>query len=136
VIDDDLELTVQVTAGRGGARLPVLRRAVAATCSRAGLPLDRIDDALLILEALLADRLMTSAEEVHLVLTARPDSFAMLVGPLPDAQAERLLLDAELPIVGPVIQRLSSTAVTVDGGSHLLVVVDGCSRVTRARGIS
>jgi len=125
VIDDDHELTVQVTAGRGGARLPVLRRAVAATCSRAGLPLDRIDDALLILEALLSDRLMTSADEVHLVLTARPESFALLIGPLPDAEAERLLLDADLPIVGPVVQRLASTAMTVDGGSHLLVIVDG-----------
>ncbi len=126
MIDDARELTVQVTAGRGGARLPVLRRAVAATCCRAGLPLDRIDDALLILEALLSDRLMTSAEEVHLVLTARPESFALLIGPLPDTEAERLLLDADLPIVGPVVQRLASTALTVDGGSHLLVIVDSC----------
>ena len=126
MIVDAPELSVEVTAGRGGARLPVLRRAVAATSSRAGLPLDRIDDALLILEALLSDRMMMCAEEVHLVLTARPDSFALLIGPLPDSEAERLLADADLPIVGPVIQRLASTAVTVDGGSHLLVIVDGC----------
>lgn len=118
------ELTVQVTAGRGGARLPVLRRAVAATCSRAGLPLDRIDDALLILEALLADRTIASAEEVPLVLTARPESFALLVGPLADSEAERLLRSADLPIVGPVIQRLSSDAMTLDGGSHLLILVE------------
>lgn len=125
MIDAPGELTVQVTAGRGGARVPVLRRAVAATCSRAGLPLDRIDDALLILEALLADRAIASAEEVHLVLTARPEeSFALLVGPLADSEAERLLRSADLPIVGPVIQRLASDVMTLDGGSHLLILVD------------
>jgi hypothetical protein len=121
---DARELTVQVSAGRGRARLPVLRRAVAGTCSKAGLPVDRIDDAVLILEALLADRRMTQAEEVHFVLTARPGSFALLMGPLAGDEAERLLLDAQLPLVGPIIDRLASTAMTVDDGSHLLVVVD------------
>ena len=124
MIDETDELTVQVTAGRGGARLPVLRRAVAATCARAGLPLDRIEDALLILEALLSDRRLARREEVHLVLTARPESFELLIGPLAEDEAERLLQSADLPIVGPVIQRLASDAITVDGGSHLLIVVD------------
>jgi hypothetical protein len=118
------ELTVQVSAGRSRARLPVLRRAVAGTCSRAGLPLDRIDDAVLILEALLADPVTSRAEEVHLVLTARPGSFALVLGPLAGAEAERLLLQAALPAVGPIIERLATTALTIDDGSHLLVVVD------------
>lgn len=124
MIDGADELTVQVTAGRGGARLPVLRRAVAAMCSHAGLPLDRIEDALLILETLLADRGLAGHEEVHLVLTARPESFELLLGPLGDHEAERLLRSSDLPIVGPVIQRLCSDALTVDDGSHLLIVVD------------
>ena len=118
------ELTVQVSAGRGRARLPVLRRAVAGTSSKAGLPVGRIDDAVLILEALLADVQTARAEEVHLVLTARPGSFALLIGPLAGAEAERLLLDAALPSVGPVIERLATVARTVDDGSHLLIVVD------------
>ena len=46
------------------------------------------------------------------------------MGPLAGGEAERLLADAALPIVGPVIERLATTAVTVDGGSHLLIVVD------------
>ena len=118
------ELTVQVSAGRGQARLPVLRRAVAATSSKAGLPVDRIDDALLILEALLADGYAAVADEVHLVLTARPGTFEMLLGPLPGVEAERMLLQAQLPLVGPVIARLATSAMTVDGGSHLLIVLD------------
>ncbi len=118
------ELTVQVSAGRSLARLPVLRRAVAGTSSKAGLPVDRIDDAILILEALLADAGTASAEEVHLVLTARPGSFALLMGPLAGTEAARLLEHAALPMVGPVIERLATTAVTVDGGSHLLIVLD------------
>ena len=118
------ELTVQVSAGRGDARLPVLRRAVAGTSSKAGLSVDRIDDAILILEALLADDRTTRTDEVHLILTARPGSFALMMGPFAGAEAERLLAQAELPLVGPVIERLATSARTVDSGSHLLIVVD------------
>jgi hypothetical protein len=117
------ELTVQVTAGRGRARLPLLRRAVAGACSKAGLPIDRIDDAVLIVEALLADRPIARADEVHLLLTARPGSVDLLLGPLADDEAQRLLGDAALPIVGPVIARLATSACAVEDGSHLLVVV-------------
>jgi hypothetical protein len=124
VIDAERDLTVHVSAGLGGARLPVLRRAVAGASAKAGLPVDRIDDAVLILEALLADRGMERADEVRLVLSARPGSFALMVGPLDADEAERLLAHAALPIVGPVIERLATTAVAVEGGSHLLIVVD------------
>jgi hypothetical protein len=124
VVIDARELTVQVSAGRGRARLPILRRAVACTCSKAGLPVDRIDDAVLILEALLGDARTARSEEVHLVLTARPGSFALLMGPLAGDEADRLLEHAELPMVGPIVERLASSATTVDDGSHLLVVVD------------
>ena len=120
----DRELTVLVTAGRGHARLPVLRRAVAGACSKAGLPVDRMDDAGLILDALLADSRVARAAEVHLVLSAQPGSFALMLGPLADSEAERLLEQARLPVVGPVIERLATSAVTVDGGSHLLIFVD------------
>jgi len=118
------ELTVQVSAGRSGTRPHVLRRAVAGTSAKAGLPIDRIDDAVMILEALLCDEPTARADEVHLVLTARPGSFALLMGPLAGAEAERLLASASLPVVGPVIERLATRAFTVDGGSHLLIVVD------------
>jgi hypothetical protein len=118
------ELTVQVSAGRGHARLPVLRRAVAGTSSKAGLSVDRIDDAILILETLLADGPTARAEEIHLVLTARPGSFALTMGPFPGVDAQRLLAQAELPLVGRVIERLATSATTIDGGSHLLIVVD------------
>jgi hypothetical protein len=124
VIDAERDLTVHVSAGLGGARLPVLRRAVAGASAKAGLPVDRIDDAVLILEALLADRGMARADEVRLVLSARPGSFALMMGPLDADEAERLLAHAALPIVGPVIERLATTAVALDGGSHLLIVVD------------
>ena len=76
------------------------------------------------MEALLGDFETSRAEEVHLVLTARPGSFALLMGPLAGCEAERLLLTAALPAVGPVIERLATAALTVDGGSHLLIVVD------------
>lgn len=124
MIGAERDLTVQVSAGPGSARLPVLRRAVVGASSKAGLPVDRIDDAALILEALLADRATARAEEVHLVLTVSPGSVALMMGPLAPDEAERLLLQAALPIVGPLIERLATTAISVDGGSHLLIIVD------------
>jgi len=71
-----------------------------------------------------ADGYAAAADEVHLVLTARSGTFEMLLGPLPGVEAERMLLRAQLPLVGPVIARLATSAMTVDGGSHLLIVVD------------
>jgi hypothetical protein len=125
VIDGaERELNVHVTAARGRARLPVLRRAVAGACSQAGLTVDRIDDAVLVLEALLADPVAANADEVHLVLTARPGSLSLVLGPLPGEEAARLLREASLPLVGPVVARLASSACTIDDGSHLLVVVE------------
>jgi len=117
-------LTAHITAARGRARLPVMRRAVAAACSQAGLTVDRIDDAVLVLEALLADRATANADEVHLVLTARPSSLSLVLGPLPGEEAARLLREASLPTVGPVVARLASRACTIDDGSHLLVVIE------------
>jgi hypothetical protein len=125
VIDGaERELNVHVTAARGRVRLPVLRRAVAGACSQAGLTVDRIDDAVLVLEALLADPVAANADEVHLVLTARPGSLSLVLGPLPGDEAARLLREASLPMVGPVVARLASSACTIDDGSHLLVVVE------------
>ena len=120
----DRELSIHVTAARGPTRLPVLRRAVAGACSQAGLTLDRIDDAVLILEALLADPALARADEVHLVLTTRPSSLSLVLGPLPGEEAARLLREASLPTVGPVLARLASSACTIDDGSHLLVVIE------------
>jgi hypothetical protein len=47
-----------------------------------------------------------------------------MMGPLPGLEAQRLLEQASLPIVGPVVERLATAATTVDDGSHLLIVVD------------
>lgn len=118
------ELTIHVSAARGRAQLPVLRRAVIGASSQAGLTVDRIDDAALILEALLADPALACADEVHLVLTTRPGSLSLVVGPLPGDEARRLLDEASLPTTGPVVRRLASRACTIDDGSHLLVVLE------------
>ena len=88
---------------------------------------------MLILEALLADGETCRADEVHLVLTARPGSFALLMGPLAGSEAQRLLLHAALPLVGPVVERLAAAAMTVDDGSHLLVVIDAAVAVAASQ---
>lgn len=120
---EERELSVRVSAGRGGARPALLRRAVAASCSNADLPIDRIDDAIVILETLLAGAALARAEQVDLVLTARPGSLALLLGPLARGEVAHLLEDAARPTAGPVIARMATSASAVQGGSHLLVVV-------------
>jgi hypothetical protein len=128
VIDVEHELTLHVSAGLGDARLPLLGRAVAGASSRAGLSVDRIDDAILILEALLADPETAAADEVQLVLSASPGSLTLSMGPFAVNEAERLLARAALPIVGPVIERLATSATTLGGGSRLLIAVDARSQ--------
>ena len=89
-----------------------------------GLPVDRIDDAVLILEALLGDARTARAEEVHLVLTARPGSFALLMGPLAGSEAERLLAPGRAADGRARHRAPGDDRETVDDGSHLLIVVD------------
>lgn len=117
-------LTVTVSAGLTHARPPLLRRAVAALCARADLPVDRIDDALLMLDALLADQATKLCGDLRLRLTARPNSVEMRVGPLAVAGADGLLERAGLPRSGSVIDRLATRAASLDQGRELLIVID------------
>jgi hypothetical protein len=65
---------------------PVLRRVVGMLAARADLPLDRLDDA---------------------VLVPGPRSLSLRVGPLREGGGQALIVDAAVPGVGNVIEQLA-----------------------------
>ena len=101
---------------------PVLRRVVGMLAARANLPLDRLDDAVLVAD-LIAARAPAHAvdESVRVVLEPQEHSLALQVGPLRAGGAAALISDAAVPGVGNVIEQLTDSLepVTGDDGDHL-----------------
>ena len=87
---------------------PVLCRVVSIVLARANCPMDRIDDAMLICDALSAHA-PTHAADGHLAfaVTARGGQFELRVGDLAPQAAGRLVQDTMLPGVGSVLERMT-----------------------------
>jgi len=105
---------------------PVLARAVTALAARAGLTLDRLDDAVLVAD-IVADGAAHESVDGRLPvrLESAPGRIVLRVGPLRDGGADRLLHGAEDAVPGAqVIQRLTNRARVTGGGarSEYLVV--------------
>lgn len=107
---------------------PILARAVGAYAARADLPLDRVDDAILVADALSA---AASSEAVDgrlaLRLDAEPGVLHVRVGPLRPGGAERLMSGASAGEAGNVLHRLAGrVGVRASGrGNEYLVVAVG-----------
>lgn len=97
----------------------VLSRVVGMLAARALCPIDRLDDALLITDAIAAHAEgFTENGTVGVTVTADEDGLTMLVSPLRAQGAEGLLRAAELPGVGNVLERVADEVVTgaAEGG--------------------
>jgi hypothetical protein len=107
---------------------PVLGRVIGMLAARADAPVDRLDDVLLVSDAIAAHgpahangdaalqvRIQTTQEELRL-----------RVGPLVSDGAGKMLAAAELPGVGNIVEQVA-TAVSVEpdpaGGEHLVILV-------------
>jgi hypothetical protein len=117
-----------------GAVARVVRRVTAMVAARVDPPADRLVEALLLSElvARLAPRRVAGGQLV-LGLDARERGLSLRIGPLVRGGAVALLGDAEVPVVGSVIERLADD-VTVEpaadlarGGAERLVVAIGTS---------
>jgi hypothetical protein len=77
--------------------------------ARANCPMDRLDDALLICDAVSAHA-PSHASDGHLAFAMSADGggFELRVGELPPEGASRLVRDAVVPGVGNVLERVSS----------------------------
>ena len=106
---------------------PVLRRMVSIALARADWPLDRLDDALLVCDALSAHA-PRHAQARRLSLSVKADGreAELRVGELGHAGAAALLREATLPVVGNVLEGIAEDVRSVrepGGGSTLALVL-------------
>jgi serine/threonine-protein kinase RsbW len=104
---------------------PVIGRVTGVMAAQAGLPLDRLSDATLLVEALVAHgsgHVPDGRLCVSFLVT--PGSLRIRLGPLVPGGAEALLDEARLPGIGSVLERLADEIVVEagDDGDHLTVV--------------
>ena len=100
------EATVRIVNGPLVA--PVLSRVVGMLAARAQCPVDRLDDALLVADAIAAHTQAHSADgHVTVRLAAGPEGIEMAIGELGKGGADGLLADASLPGVGNILERIA-----------------------------
>lgn len=102
---------------------PVLRRVVGMLAARASLPLDKLDEAVLVADVVAQRAGPYAPESVHVRLTPGAGTLWMRVGPLREGGAQALLEEA--PDVGSVILTIADEVqVDADGeGEYLRVCV-------------
>jgi serine/threonine-protein kinase RsbW len=99
---------------------PVLGRVVGMLAARAQCPIDRLDDALLLTDAVAAHAPgHTSNGKVTVHVRAEPSGLSLRIGPLAAGGAEALVAAAALPGIGNVFQRVASD-VRAEGAELLL----------------
>lgn len=108
---------------------PVLARVVGMHASRSGLPLDRLNDAVLVADAIAA-RAPAFAVEDRLPVSVRsePGHVELRVGPIRAGGAQLVLEGAALPEVGSVIERLTDGVRIrpgAGGDEYLLLKIGG-----------
>ena len=117
------EATVGLTSGPLVA--PILGRVVGMLTARADCPIDRLDDALLVADAISAKAGSFSADgRVNVHVIARAGSVELHVGPLHPGGASDLVASAALPGVGNVLERVADVLEPEqrDGTGEFLVI--------------
>ena len=98
---------------------PVLRRVVGMLAARADLPLDRLDDAVLVADLIAARApAHVTGDRVDVALESGARSLALHVGPLREGGGEALIIDAAVPGVGNVIEQLADELSVAGEGSQ------------------
>ena len=97
-----------VTVARGPLVGAVLGRVVGMLAARAQCPIDKLDDALLITDAVAAHAPRFAAgDHVHVVVRTDTGALDIIVGPLTEGGTDGLVADATLPGVGNVLERVA-----------------------------
>lgn len=120
----------RVTIATGPLVGPVLSRVVGIHASRAELPLNRLNDAVLVADAIAA-RAPAYAVGGRLPVSVQstPGRLELRVGPLRAGGGQRVLETASLPDVGSVIERLTDQVKvrTGSGGDEYVVIRVGAT---------
>lgn len=110
----------------GPALGPVLCRVVSMVLTRADWPVDRLDDAMLVCDALCAHA-PAYASEGRLTFSLQADEreAELRVHNLDREDAEALLRDVMLPVVGNVLEHVAErvSVQTYEGGSSVQIVI-------------
>ena len=103
---------------------PVLRRVVGMLAARADLPLDRLDDAVLVADLIAARAPAHSLRDtVDVALHPGRRTLSLRVGPLRPGGGDALVVDAAVPGVGNVIEQLADALdVSPEGDAEFLHV--------------
>lgn len=116
------EATVGLASGPLVA--PILGRVVGMLTARADCPIDRLDDALLVADAISAKAASFSEDgRINVRITARVGSVELQVGPLRPGGAEELVDSAALPGVGNVLERVADALEPRRNGSGDFLVI-------------
>ena len=109
---------------------PVLSRVVGMLAARAQCPVDRLDDALLVADAIAAHTQAHSANgHVHVRVAAGPDGLELAVEELGKGGADAVIADASLPGVGNILERIAdSVQIDRDAGRESITVKLGFGR--------
>jgi hypothetical protein len=115
-----------VTIANGPLVGPILRRVVAMLAARADLPVDRLDDAVLVADTISARTGRHVVQErLEVTVETAQRSLVLRFGPLGTGGGQGLLDDAAVPGLGNVVERLADDlAIETDGtaGSEFVVV--------------
>jgi hypothetical protein len=106
--DPPTENSVSLRLANGPLAAPVLGRVVSMVLARADCPMNLLDDAMILCDALSAHA-PDHAYDGHIAFTAATDSqgIELRVGELAEGGAGKLLADAAVPGVGNVLERLT-----------------------------
>jgi len=97
-----------VAVANGPLVAPVLGRVIGMLAARADFPIDRLDDALLVADAVAAKAgLFTADGRIRVRVVALTGSVVIHVGPLLAKGAEDLVASAALPGIGNVLERVA-----------------------------
>jgi serine/threonine-protein kinase RsbW len=102
---------------------PVLRRVVGMLAARADLPLDRLDDAVLVADVIASRASAYAPDAVDVSMRPGERTLWLRVGPLAPGGASALLGEAAVPDVGSVIVKLADEVHVdaSDAGEYLRV---------------
>lgn len=118
----------RITMRRGPLVGPVLSRVVGMLAARALCPVDRLDDTLLVADAIAAHAPNHTVNGTLVVdVSTDAEAVRLRIGPLRDDGAQGVLADATLPGVGNVLQRVADEIVAArieDGeGEELRIAI-------------
>jgi hypothetical protein len=117
-----------VVVRRGSLVGPVLGRVIGMLAARADAPVDRLDDVLLVSDAIAAHGPAHADGDgaLQVRIQTTEDELRLRIGPLRKQGATKMLAAAELPGVGNIVEQVASS-VSVEaeptGGEHLVILV-------------